>query len=96
MTAVVSNIAIVFCFAPFLILLWRKLRYERIYTLIGLYWLVTALLNQYHWVGNAQNWTAQAYVCQKPDRGPFCHVFIYFELTGDKEKADPIFLLYPL
>jgi hypothetical protein len=55
LNTLVSNIAIIFCFAPFLMVLWKKLRYERTYTLIGLYWLTTGLLNQYNWLGNAQN-----------------------------------------
>ena len=60
LNSLISNIAIVFCFAPFFMALWKKLHYERAYILIGLYWLITALLNQYNWISNAQNNHLQA------------------------------------
>ena len=60
LTTLVSNIAIVFCLAPFLMVIWKKLQYERTYTLIGLYWLITGLLNQYNWLGHAQSNHLQA------------------------------------
>ncbi|MBS1666229.1 MAG: hypothetical protein JST58_02525 [Bacteroidetes bacterium] len=59
LNAIVSNIAIVFCFVPFILLLLKKLQYQKIYLLIGLYWLATALLNQYNWLGNADDWDVQ-------------------------------------
>ena len=59
LNAIVSNIAIVFCFAPFILLFLKKLQYQKIYLLIGLYWLVMALLNQYNWLGNADDWDVQ-------------------------------------
>jgi hypothetical protein len=60
MTALVSNVAIIFCLAPFLLVLWKKLHYERTYTLVGLYWLTTGLLNQYNWLTSTQNNHMQA------------------------------------
>ena len=60
LNALISNIAIIFCLAPFLMMLWKKLHYERTYTLVGLYWLITGLLNQYNWLSNAQNNHMQA------------------------------------
>jgi len=56
----VTNVAIIFCLAPFLMVLWKKLQYERTYTLIAAYWLITGLLNQYNWVSNSQNFHLQA------------------------------------
>jgi hypothetical protein len=56
----VTNVAIIFCLAPFLLVLWKKLQYDRAYTLIGAYWLVTGLLNQYNWVSDSQNYQLQA------------------------------------
>jgi hypothetical protein len=58
--ALITNIAILLSFAPFLLMLWKKLQYMRIYALVGIYWLTVALLNQFSWVGITDNWDIQS------------------------------------
>jgi hypothetical protein len=41
----VLNTAIGFCFIPFLLLSWKKMRKVRTYQVIGIYWLFTGLIN---------------------------------------------------
>ncbi|HVM87105.1 MAG TPA: hypothetical protein VMT76_02880 [Puia sp.] len=57
---IITNVAIISCLAPFFLVLWKKLQYQRTYTLIGIYWLVTGLLNQYNWVSDSDNYLLQA------------------------------------
>jgi hypothetical protein len=41
----VSNTAILFCFVPFLFLIWKRMRKDKAYWMVGIYWLVTGLIN---------------------------------------------------
>lgn len=42
---VICNLAIAFCFIPFLFLGWKKMRQMSTYCLLGIYWLVNGLVN---------------------------------------------------
>lgn len=42
---VVLNMAIGFCFIPFLLLSWKKMRQVKTYRIIGIYWLFTGLIH---------------------------------------------------
>jgi hypothetical protein len=43
--AVISNMAILLCFIPFLLLGWKKMRQENTWCVIGIYWLLNGLVN---------------------------------------------------
>jgi hypothetical protein len=43
--SVISNIAIGFCFVPFLLLGWKKIRQVHTFWLLGVYWLLSGLVN---------------------------------------------------
>ncbi|HEX9510134.1 MAG TPA: hypothetical protein VF939_06600 [Puia sp.] len=43
--AVVLNMAIGFCFIPFLFLSWKKMRQVKTYRLLGVYWLLSGFIN---------------------------------------------------
>ncbi len=43
--AVISNIAIVLCFIPFLLLGWKKMRQVNTYCVLGIYWFLNGLVN---------------------------------------------------
>jgi hypothetical protein len=52
----VSHIAIILCFLPFVLVFWKKINREKAYLLIGIYWLITGLINiPENWLGLAQN-----------------------------------------
>ena len=52
----VSHIAIILCFLPFLLVFWKKMSREKAYLLIGIYWLITGLINiPENWLGLAQD-----------------------------------------
>jgi len=42
---IVSNIAVGLCFVPFLLLCWKKMRKEKAYRIVGIYWLANGLMN---------------------------------------------------
>jgi len=42
---IVSNIAILLCFIPFLLLGWKKMRQVYTYCVLGIYWLMNGLVN---------------------------------------------------
>jgi hypothetical protein len=46
--ALVSNIAIGLCFVPFLFLCWKKMRKDRAYWVVGIYWLANGLINLFN------------------------------------------------
>ena len=43
--AVISNLAIVLCFIPFLLLGWKKMRQVNTYCVLGVYWFLNGLVN---------------------------------------------------
>jgi hypothetical protein len=43
--AVISNMAILLCFIPLLLLGWKKMRQEKAYWIIGIYWFFNGLVN---------------------------------------------------
>jgi hypothetical protein len=43
--AVISDMAILLCFIPFLLLGWKKMRQENTWWVIGIYWLFSGLVN---------------------------------------------------
>lgn len=43
--AVISNVAIVLCFIPFLLLGWKKMRQVNTYCVLGIYWFLNGLVN---------------------------------------------------
>lgn len=43
--SVISNIAIGFCFVPFLLLSWKKIRRVHTFWILGIYWLLSGLVN---------------------------------------------------
>lgn len=43
--AVISNVAIVLCFIPFLLLGWKKMRQVNTYCVLGVYWFLNGLVN---------------------------------------------------
>jgi hypothetical protein len=91
LNALVSNIAIIFCLAPFLMMLWKKLHYERTYTLVGLYWLITGLLNQYNWLNNAQSNHMQAQLMFVRNLIGIHFVLVIFLLRTDGAQKKTIF-----
>ncbi len=91
LNAIVSNIAIIFCFAPFLTAIWKKLHYERTYTLIGLYWLITGLLNQYNWIGNTENNHLQAQLMFVRNLAGIHLVFVIFLYSEEGPRKKTIF-----
>ena len=42
---IVSNIAVGLCFIPVLLLFWKKMRREKAYRMVAIYWLATGLIN---------------------------------------------------
>jgi len=42
---VVLNMAIGFCFIPFLLLTWKKMRQVKTYRILGIYWLLSGFIN---------------------------------------------------
>ncbi len=43
--AIISSMAVGFCFVPFILLGWKKMRRVNAYCLIGIYWLLNGLIN---------------------------------------------------
>ena len=43
--AVISNLAMVLCFVPFLLLGWKKMRQVNTYCVLGIYWFLNGLVN---------------------------------------------------
>jgi hypothetical protein len=89
LNSIVSNIAILFCFAPFLLLFLKKLQNKRVYALVGIYWLVAALLNQYYWLGNSENNQVQAqFMFARNLVGVhFVLVIFFFSFSGTKKRV---------
>ncbi len=87
----VTNVAIIFCLAPFLMVLWKKLQYERAYMLIGIYWLLTGLLNQYNWVSNSQDYHLQAQLMFFRNLLGIHFVLIIFYICSKEAKRKSIF-----
>ena len=52
----ISDIAIILCFVPFLLLLWKKIKVEKVYFIIGIYWLTNGLINIPTWFGQSGNY----------------------------------------
>jgi hypothetical protein len=52
---IISNLAIILCFVPFLLLWIKKLKYEKAYFLIAIYWLANGLMNLPGWLGQSDN-----------------------------------------
>ena len=43
--SVISDVAIGLCFIPLLLLFWKKMRKDKAYWMVGIYWLATGLVN---------------------------------------------------
>lgn len=91
MNVLITNIAIIFCLAPFLMVIWKKLQYERTYTLIAIYWLLTGLLNQYNWVSDSQNFHLQAQLMFIRNLLGIHFVLIIFLISSRDGKRKSIF-----
>ncbi len=52
---IISNLAILLCFVPLLLLFIKKLKYEKAYLFIAIYWLANGLMNLPEWIGQSQN-----------------------------------------
>ena len=46
--SLVSNLAIGLCFVPFLFLCWKKMRQDKAYWMVGIYWLTNGLINLFN------------------------------------------------
>ena len=53
--AIISNLAIILCFVPFIIILTKKLKSEKTYLIIALYWLANGIINLPEWTGQSDN-----------------------------------------
>lgn len=52
---IISNLAICLCFVPLIILWFKKLKYEKAYLVIALYWFANGLMNLPEWTGQSEN-----------------------------------------
>ena len=87
----ITNIAIVFCFAPFLLVLRKKLLYQKTYLLIGIYWLLTGLLNQYRFISHATNNHLQAQLMFVRNLIGIHFVFVIFLISSKFTKRKGLF-----
>ena len=52
---IISNLAIILCFVPLIIILVKKLKYEKAYLIIAIYWFANGLINLPEWIGQSEN-----------------------------------------
>jgi len=52
---IISNLAILLCFVPFLLIWIKKLKEEKAYLFIAIYWLANGLMNLPGWIGLSNN-----------------------------------------
>jgi len=90
----ISVIAIVFCFAPFLLLWLKKLNQEKAYLFIAIYWLVNGIINLPECFGQSQNAALlnQITLAYNLLDTPLVLLVFYFAATGTKKRI----LLYLL
>ena len=88
MQALISNIAIVCCYLPFLMVLWKKMRGEKSFIVIGIYWLCSGLVNLPNWIPYLQklSWEHQITFAYNLLDGPLIFLFFLFSASGDKRK----------
>jgi hypothetical protein len=53
--SVLSNLAVILCFVPILLLWRRKLQYQQAYLFTAVYWLANGLMNVPGWLGQSDN-----------------------------------------
>jgi hypothetical protein len=90
----ISNLAIAFCFVPFLLLFWKKISREKPYLFVAIYWLANGLMNLPNWLGQAENNKLQNQVVLLYNLldAPLALLVFYFSASGIKKKI----LLYLL
>jgi hypothetical protein len=53
--SIISNLAIILCFVPFILLWVKKLSVKKAYLFIAIYWLANGLMNLPGWIGQSEN-----------------------------------------
>jgi hypothetical protein len=53
--SIISNLAIILCFVPFILLWVKKLNAQKAYLFIAIYWLANGLMNLPGWIGQSEN-----------------------------------------
>src|ERR1700676_316390 len=83
-----SNIAVILCFIPIILLLWKKLTREKAYLLVCLYWLLNGLVNLPDMLGQFQNPQTQENITLLDNLidTPLALLIFYYASTGNKKK----------
>lgn len=84
----VSVIAIICCFLPFLLMLWRKLNYKTTYLLVCIYWLINGIANLPECLGQSDNSTLQNQITLIYNLidTPLVLLVFYFSATHNKKR----------
>ena len=100
--AVLSNMAIVLCFVPLLLLWFKKLLHEKTYLFTALYWTANGIMNMPEWLGLSQNHVLQYQVTLLYNLldAPMVLLVFLFSSTGKKRKyillITRLFILFEL
>jgi hypothetical protein len=96
MYLLVSNIAIAACYVPILLILWKKLREQTAFIIIGLYWMASGLINLPSWIGHAQNSNLQNTITLVYNLidGPLVLLFFLFSAKRNKRKVISYALIF--
>jgi hypothetical protein len=88
MQPLISDIAIVCCYLPILMVLWKNIRREKSFVAIGIYWLCSGLVNLPSLVPYLQKpgWQHQITFVYNLMDGPLVFLFFLFSSSGDKRK----------
>ena len=88
MHSLISNIAIASCFLPILMVMWKNLRTEKAFIVIGIYWLCSGLINLPTWFPFLQNEKVltQITLIYNLIDAPLIFLFFLFSSKGDKRK----------
>lgn len=89
-----SNIAVILCFIPIILLLWKRLIREKAYLFVCIYWLLNGLINLPDMLGQFQNPQMQENITLLDNLvdTPLALLIFYYASTGNKKKI----LLYLL
>jgi hypothetical protein len=91
----VSNLTIIICFLPLLLLWWKKLSGEKTYLFIAIYWLANGILNLPDFFSQSQgikNLQIQLILLYNLLDAPLALLIFYFAAKGKKKQG----LLYIL
>src|SRR5579862_3060564 len=88
MYSITSNIAIASCYLPILIILWKNIKSEKSFIVIGIYWMFSGLINLPNWISFMANprWQNQITLIYNLIDGPMILLFFFLSAQSKKRK----------